>query len=83
MAETLIVSTRGQITLPVALRKRLGIRPGDVLIVEERDGAIALKPAAVLEIEMYTDDQIARWDEADRLTPDEREDILRRLEVGE
>jgi antitoxin PrlF len=79
MPENLLVSNRGQITLPAALRKRFGIRPGDVVIVEERDGEIVLKPAAVLEIDNYTDEQIAQWDEADRLSPDEREAILGRL----
>jgi hypothetical protein len=28
MSETLVVSSRGQITLPAALRKRLGIKSG-------------------------------------------------------
>ncbi|MEA3277002.1 MAG: AbrB/MazE/SpoVT family DNA-binding domain-containing protein [Pseudomonadota bacterium] len=79
MQENLVVSGRGQITLPAALRKRFGIRPGDVVIMEDRDGEIVLKPAAVLEIEVYTDEQISQWDEEDRLEPDERKGILRRL----
>lgn len=35
MKETLVVSSRGQITLPVRLRKRLGIKGGDVVILED------------------------------------------------
>jgi AbrB family looped-hinge helix DNA binding protein len=58
------------VTLPAALRKRLGIAPGDVLIVEDRDGELVFKPAAVLEIEHYSDAQIARWDQEDRLDDD-------------
>jgi len=72
MNETLIVSSRGQVTLPAALRKRLGIRPGDVLIVEDRDGELVFKPAAVLEIDHYTDEQISAWSRADRLDDKER-----------
>jgi antitoxin PrlF len=79
MHENLVVSGRGQITLPAVLRKRLGIRPGDVVILEDRGGEIVLKPAVVLEIDTYTDEQIAEWDEADRLESEEREAILRRL----
>ena len=79
MQENLVVSARGQITLPAALRKRFGIRPGDVVIMQYRDGEIILKPAAVLEIDTYTDEQIAHWDEQDRLAPEERQAILRRL----
>jgi AbrB family looped-hinge helix DNA binding protein len=79
MIETLIVSSRGQVTLPAALRKRLGITPGDVLIVEERDGELVFKPAAVLEVERYTDEQIAEWDRDDALSEDERARIEARL----
>ena len=79
MQENLVVSGRGQITLPAALRKRFGIRPGDIVIMEDRDGEIVLKPAAVLEIEVYTDEQISHWDEEDRLDPEERKSVLQRL----
>jgi AbrB family looped-hinge helix DNA binding protein len=81
MKENLVVSARGQITLPATLRKRFGIRPGDVVIVQDRDGELVLKPAAVLEIDTYSDEQIAEWDEQDRLAPKERQAILRRLGV--
>jgi len=80
MRETLIVSSRGQITLPAGMRKHLGIAPGSALIIEERDGELALKPAAVLEIERYSDEQIAQWDSEDKLTATERKRILARLQ---
>lgn len=79
MIETLTVSSRGQVTLPASLRKRLGIAPGDVLIVEDRDGELVFKPAAVLELERYTDEQIAKWDRDDALSDDERARIEARL----
>jgi AbrB family looped-hinge helix DNA binding protein len=82
MPETLIVSSRGQVTLPAALRRRLGIAPGDVLIVDDRAGELVLKPAAVLEIEHYTDKQIAAWDRDDALSSDERSRIEARLGAG-
>jgi antitoxin PrlF len=81
MQENLVVSGRGQITLPAGLRKRFGIGPGDVVIIEDRGGEIVLKPAAVLEIDTYTDQQIAQWDEEDQLAPEERQMILRQLGV--
>ena len=80
MRETLIVSNRGQITLPAGMRKHLGIAPGSAVIIEERNGELALKPAAVLEIERYTDEQIAQWDSEDKLTATERKRILARLQ---
>jgi AbrB family looped-hinge helix DNA binding protein len=79
MRESLTVSGRGQITLPVNMRKRLGIEAGGVLIAEEREGDIVLRPAAVLEIETYSDADIARWDAEDRLDNAERTVILQRF----
>jgi len=57
----------------------LGFNPGSVVIVEDREGEIVLKPAAVLEIEMYSDADISRWDENDRLKPVEKDTILKRM----
>lgn len=81
MPETLVVSSRGQITLPVGLRRRLGISPGDVLIVEDRDGELVFKPAAVLAVDTYTDEQVLAWDHDDALDDAERARILDRLRV--
>jgi antitoxin PrlF len=79
MRESLMVSGRGQITLPVGMRKRLGIDAGGVVIAEEREGEIVLRPAAILAIENYSDADIARWDAEDRLTDEERKAILQRF----
>jgi len=79
MRESLTVSGRGQITLPANMRKRLGIEARGVLIAEEREGDIVLRPAAVLEIETYSDADIARWDAEDRLDYAERTAILQRF----
>jgi len=82
MRETLIVSGRGQITLPAGMRKHLGIAPGSAVIVEERNGELMLKPAAVLSIDTYSDAQITDWDRKDVLSPDERQRILARLQAA-
>jgi AbrB family looped-hinge helix DNA binding protein len=80
MSETLLVSPRGQVTLPASLRKKLGIAPGSALIVEARNGELTLKPAAVMAIEHYSDEQIAQWDSEDTLAPAERKKLLARLQ---
>jgi|MudIll2142460700_1097286.scaffolds.fasta_scaffold91964_2 antitoxin PrlF len=79
MKATLIVSSRGQVTLPAALRKRTGIKEGSALIVEDRGNELVLKPAAVLELEMYSDRQIEEWNKADRLTTQEKSVVLGKL----
>lgn len=79
MNETLVVSNRGQITLPATLRKRLGIKGGDVMILEDRGHEIVLKPGAVVEIQLYSDEQVAQWEAEDTLTEQERARILEKL----
>lgn len=80
MANTLLVSERGQITLPAAVRKRFGLKGGGALILEERNNELVLKPAEVMEIEIYDDGQVAKWDDDDRLTEIERKRIRKSLE---
>lgn len=79
MNETLVVSSRGQITLPAVLRKRLGLKTGDVLILEDRGSEIVLKPGVVIEAPYYSDEEITAWDKADRLSDRERARIVDRL----
>ena len=79
MKETLIVSSRGQITLPAALRKRAGIKEGSAVIIEDRGNELVLKPAAILEIEVYTDRQIAEWDRDDQLSMHEKNTVLKKV----
>jgi len=38
------MTVKGQVTIPVALRERLGLRPGDKLRFEEEGGRILLTP---------------------------------------
>ena len=79
MNETLVVSSRGQITLPATLRKRLGIKGGDVMILEDRGDEVVLKPGMVVELQLYGDEQVTRWDAEDALSDEERTRILARL----
>lgn len=78
--EVLTVSNRGQITLPAGMRRQLGITPGGAVIVEECDGELRIKPAAVLELDCFSDTEIEEWDQADALSACERQEILHRLQ---
>ena len=79
MNETLVVSSRGQITLPAAIRKRLGIKSGDVVMLQDRGNEIVLKPGIALEVQQYTDEQMTQWDREDKLSKQERTRILNAL----
>lgn len=79
MRQTLIVSSRGQITLPADIRKQFGIKSGAPVIIEDRNGELVLKPAVVVEVEMYSTEQIAEWDRQDRLDEAGRKAVAARL----
>ena len=73
----LTVSARGQVTLPATLRRRLGLRGGDVLVLESQGEHIVLRPQTAFD--RYDDDQIEQWDVEDRLDGDERRRIIEAL----
>jgi AbrB family looped-hinge helix DNA binding protein len=79
MRQNLLVSGRGQITLPASVRKRLGIQSGGVVTIEEKDSEVVLRPAAVVEIETFSNEDIAQWNKEDRLESSERNALLKRL----
>ena len=79
MKHTLSVSQRGQITLPAEVRRSLRIPEGGVVTLELRNGEAVIRPAAVTEIEVYSDEDIAAWDKEDRLDAESRKRIRRKL----
>ncbi len=79
MRQHLTISKKGQITLPAELRKKMGLEAGGTVIAKERNGELFIRPAAIVEIDLYSDEQIARWDEEDRLDAQTREKILGKL----
>ncbi len=76
MKTNLIVSSRGQLTLPAEIRKKYGINEGSVLVAEDRNGEIVLKPAAVMEVEYYSDEQINEWVAKDAFQNDRERQAL-------
>lgn len=58
------ITTRGQITIPVEIRKKLGVREGDKVVFFEENGRIIMGNAAMLALRTA---QNAFEGEADRL----------------
>ena len=65
------LSSRGTITLPAGVRRRLGLAEGDVLTVRLSGRSIVLTPAVVTPVELYSDERLAEFEEAERLSEDE------------
>ena len=65
MKTTVTVTGRGVVTLPLGLRKILGIQADDILIAEATPDGLLLRPAVALPVEIYTDRRIREFDESE------------------
>jgi AbrB family looped-hinge helix DNA binding protein len=69
--ESARVGKRGAIIVPARLRKRFGIEEGSIVIAEEQEDGILIRPAVVVPVEHYTPERKAEFllsnavDEAD------------------
>ncbi|MEK7408743.1 MAG: AbrB/MazE/SpoVT family DNA-binding domain-containing protein [Acidobacteriota bacterium] len=70
------VGSKGQVSIPKAILDRLGIRRETPMLVEvTADGAILLRQAGVYPLEIYTEQRIREFEEADRLSAAERKKL--------
>jgi AbrB family looped-hinge helix DNA binding protein len=68
------ITMRGQITIPVRIRKRLGVRDGDKVIFVEENGRVIIENAAMIALKNAQDSFVG---EADRLGLKNEQDIVR------
>ena len=58
--ETVVVSSKGQVTIPSKLRKQLNIEKGERLLVVQENGAIKLVPVPKLSKLAGVDEEVFR-----------------------
>lgn len=64
---------KGQISIPQAVLRQLGLGPDTPLLVEATDdGAILLRQVGVYPIEIYSDERLAEFAESNKLTPEQQ-----------
>ena len=80
-ADVVQISPRGQVTLPAAVRKALGLEPGDSLVVSVEGERAVLQPAVVVPIERYTAERTREFEDAARMSPDEVRKARRKWRV--
>ena len=61
VGETSRVGKRGTVVIPARLRKRFGLQEGSLLIAEESEGGILLRPAVALPVESYSPERVAEF----------------------
>jgi AbrB family looped-hinge helix DNA binding protein len=55
------VGKRGSIIVPARLRKRFGIEEGAVVIAEETEDGILIRPGMIVPVERYTPERKAEF----------------------
>ncbi len=51
---TVKVGQRGTIVIPSEIRDRLGLTEGSLVLVEERNGSLVIRPAIAIPVEEYS-----------------------------
>lgn len=63
---------KGQLSLPAAVLRKMGIQGAATLLIEATDdGAVILRPAAVYPVEVYTEARMKEFEESNRHTASE------------
>jgi AbrB family looped-hinge helix DNA binding protein len=61
MGEPTRIGKRGTIVLPARMRKRYGFEEGTMVVAEESEYGVLLRPAAVVPVEIYTPERKAEF----------------------
>lgn len=67
------ITTRGQITIPIEIRRKLGVKDGDKVVFLEENGRIVMGNAAMLALKMA---QESFTGEAERLGLKTEQDVV-------
>jgi len=79
VAELMVVSTKGQITIPAAVRAKLGLKAGDKLVGEYSGNAFVIKkPIDFFSLKGCFSGGSIPDDEEDLLTPEMGRQIMER-----
>jgi AbrB family looped-hinge helix DNA binding protein len=71
---------KGQLSLPAAVLRKLGLHGKATLLVEAtEDGAVLLRPAAVYPVELYSDARVKAFEQANRLSASDAKRVQKAL----
>ncbi|MGH2374166.1 MAG: AbrB/MazE/SpoVT family DNA-binding domain-containing protein [bacterium] len=78
--EVVRLGKKGQLSLPKAVLRRLGLTGEALLLVDVTpEGGILLRPAGVYPIELYSQGRVREFLTEDRMTPQEARRVKRRI----
>jgi AbrB family looped-hinge helix DNA binding protein len=78
--EVIKLGKKGQVSIPKSILSQLGLPSETLLLVETtQEGGILLQPAGVYPIEVYSQERLKAFAEADQLTVEEAQAITAKL----
>lgn len=78
-SETSKVGKRGVVVIPARMRRRFGLEEGSLVIAEETEDGILIRPAVALPIEIYTPERKAEFLLSNAVDQDEYEEALKEV----
>jgi bifunctional DNA-binding transcriptional regulator/antitoxin component of YhaV-PrlF toxin-antitoxin module len=61
MTKVVNINTRGTLTLPKAMRRRLGVNGNAQVVAEETDEGVLLRAGVTFPVEVYSDNRLAEF----------------------
>ena len=75
-----LMSEKGQVTIPKEFRRKLKIAKGDPLLAElDSNGDIRLRPATVLPLEIYSEERLKEFEKENTLSVSEQRRLRKTL----
>ncbi|MCF7984824.1 MAG: AbrB/MazE/SpoVT family DNA-binding domain-containing protein [Thiohalocapsa sp.] len=82
--ELVKLGSKGQVTIPRAILRAVGLTGDAPLLVEATpDGAILLRPAAVYPMEIYSEARVAEFEQENAVPADLQARVRASLERGD
>lgn len=75
-SETSKVGKRGVVVIPARMRRRFGLEEGSLVIAEETEDGILIRPAVALPVEIYTPERKAEFLLSNALDQEEYQEAL-------
>jgi bifunctional DNA-binding transcriptional regulator/antitoxin component of YhaV-PrlF toxin-antitoxin module len=78
--ELVKLGKKGQVSIPKSILRKAGITGEMPMVVHlARDGAIVLRQVGVYPIEIYSEERIREFDEADTPSPEQAKKLRKKL----
>jgi antitoxin PrlF len=77
------VTSRGQITLPASMRRRLGLGEGDRVDIDQQGDTLVVRRASTLSVTEQTAGALSKYATKQPVTPEEEREAFERLVAEE